>query len=165
MDDMDVYEDLKGWRNRLGYIPQSIYLSDDTIRNNVAFGIYEDQIDDAAIWKALEKAQLKDFVSGLENGLDTFVGDRGVRLSGGQRQRIGIARALYHDPEILVLDEATSALDSGTEQAVMESIESLKGIKTMIIIAHRLTTLKNSDVIYRVENGNITIQKKENIIK
>lgn len=165
MDDKDVYEDLKSWRNKLGYIPQSIYLSDDTIRNNVAFGIYQNKIDDEAIWKALEKAQLKDFVLGLENGLDTFVGDRGVRLSGGQRQRIGIARALYHDPEILVLDEATSALDSGTEQAVMESIESLKGLKTMIIIAHRLTTLKNSDLIYRVENGNITIQKKENIIK
>ena len=165
MDDKDVYEDLKSWRNKLGYIPQSIYLSDDTIRNNVAFGIYQNKIDDDAIWKALEKAQLKDFVLGLENGLDTFVGDRGVRLSGGQRQRIGIARALYHDPEILVLDEATSALDSGTEQAVMESIESLKGLKTMIIIAHRLTTLKNSDLIYRVENGNITIQKKENIIK
>ena len=158
---MDVYENLKGWRNRLGYIPQSIYLSDDTIRNNVAFGIYEDQIDDVAIWKALEKAQLKDFVSGLENGLDTFVGDRGVRLSGGQRQRIGIARALYHDPEILVLDEATSALDSGTEQAVMESIESLKGIKTMIIIAHRLTTIRNADIIYEISGGTVKERDKD----
>ena len=140
MDQHNVYENLRSWREKLGYIPQSIYLSDDTIRNNVAFGIYEAQIDDNAIWKALEKAQLKEFVQGLENGLDTYVGDRGVRLSGGQRQRIGIARALYHDPEILVLDEATSALDSSTEQAVMESIESLQGLKTMIIIAHRLTT-------------------------
>ena len=137
MDDKNIYENLRSWRQKLGYIPQSIYLSDDTIRNNVAFGIYEDQIDDDAIWKALEKAQLKDFVQGLEKGLDTYVGDRGVRLSGGQRQRIGIARALYHDPEILVLDEATSALDSSTEQAVMESIESLQGLKTMVIIAHR----------------------------
>ena len=133
MDDKNIYENLRSWRQKLGYIPQSIYLSDDTIRNNVAFGIYEDQIDDDAIWKALEKAQLKDFVQGLEKGLDTYVGDRGVRLSGGQRQRIGIARALYHDPEILVLDEATSALDSSTEQAVMESIESLQGLKTMVI--------------------------------
>lgn len=164
MDDKDVYEDLKSWRNRLGYIPQSIYLSDDTIRNNVAFGIYENEIDDEAIWNALEKAQLKDFVKGLEKGLDTFVGDRGVRLSGGQRQRIGIARALYHDPEILVLDEATSALDSGTEQAVMESIESLKGIKTMIIIAHRLTTIRNADIIYEVSGGYVKKKEKQNII-
>ena len=148
----------------LGYIPQSIYLSDDTIRNNVAFGIYEDQIDDDAIWKALEKAQLKDFVQGLEKGLDTYVGDRGVRLSGGQRQRIGIARALYHDPEILVLDEATSALDSSTEQAVMESIESLQGLKTMVIIAHRLTTIKNADLIYEVVEGKVIQRKKEDIL-
>ena len=115
-------------------------------------------------WKALEKAQLKDFVQGLEKGLDTYVGDRGVRLSGGQRQRIGIARALYHDPEILVLDEATSALDSGTEQAVMESIESLQGLKTMVIIAHRLTTIKNADLIYEVVEGKVIQRKKEDIL-
>ena len=156
MDDKNIYENLRSW--------QSIYLSDDTIRNNVAFGIYEDQIDDDAIWKALEKAQLKDFVQGLEKGLDTYVGDRGVRLSGGQRQRIGIARALYHDPEILVLDEATSALDSGTEQAVMESIESLQGLKTMVIIAHRLTTIKNADLIYEVVEGKVIQRKKEDIL-
>ncbi|MFR0887676.1 ABC transporter ATP-binding protein [Gallintestinimicrobium sp.] len=164
MDDKNIYENLRSWRQKLGYIPQSIYLSDDTIRNNVAFGIYEDQIDDDAIWKALEKAQLKDFVQGLEKGLDTYVGDRGVRLSGGQRQRIGIARALYHDPEILVLDEATSALDSGTEQAVMESIESLQGLKTMVIIAHRLTTIKNADLIYEVVEGKVIQRKKEDIL-
>lgn len=164
MDDKNIYENLRSWRQKLGYIPQSIYLSDDTIRNNVAFGIYEDQIDDDAIWKALEKAQLKDFVQGLEKGLDTYVGDRGVRLSGGQRQRIGIARALYHDPEILVLDEATSALDSGTEQAVMESIESLQGVKTMVIIAHRLTTIKNADLIYEVVEGKVIQRKKEDIL-
>ena len=158
MDQHNVYENLRSWREKLGYIPQSIYLSDDTIRNNVAFGIYEAQIDDNAIWKALEKAQLKEFVQGLENGLDTYVGDRGVRLSGGQRQRIGIARALYHDPEILVLDEATSALDSSTEQAVMESIESLQGLKTMIIIAHRLTTIKNADLVYEVSGGNVRMK-------
>ena len=164
MDDKNLYENLRSWRQKLGYIPQSIYLSDDTIRNNVAFGIYEDQIDDDAIWKALEKAQLKDFVQGLEKGLDTYVGDRGVRLSGGQRQRIGIARALYHDPEILVLDEATSALDSSTEQAVMESIESLQGLKTMVIIAHRLTTIKNADLIYEVVEGKVIQRKKEDIL-
>ena len=165
MDQHNVYENLRSWREKLGYIPQSIYLSDDTIRNNVAFGIYEDQIDDNAIWKALEKAQLKEFVQGLENGLDTYVGDRGVRLSGGQRQRIGIARALYHDPEILVLDEATSALDSSTEQAVMESIESLQGLKTMIIIAHRLTTIKNADLVYEVSGGNVTLRDKNEVIR
>ena len=164
MDDKNIYENLRSWRQKLGYIPQSIYLSDDTIRNNVAFGIYEDQIDDDAIWKALEKAQLKDFVQGLEKGLDTYVGDRGVRLSGGQRQRIGIARALYHDPEILVLDEATSALYSSTEQAVMESIESLQGLKTMVIIAHRLTTIKNADLIYEVVEGKVIQRKKEDIL-
>lgn len=165
MDQHNVYENLRSWREKLGYIPQSIYLSDDTIRNNVAFGIYEDQIDENAIWKALEKAQLKEFVQGLENGLDTYVGDRGVRLSGGQRQRIGIARALYHDPEILVLDEATSALDSSTEQAVMESIESLQGLKTMIIIAHRLTTIKNADLVYEVSGGNVTLRDKNEVIR
>lgn len=165
MDDKNVYENLRSWRQKLGYIPQSIYLSDDTIRNNVAFGIYEAQIDDNAIWKALEKAQLKEFVQGLEKGLDTYVGDRGVRLSGGQRQRIGIARALYHDPEILVLDEATSALDSSTEQAVMESIESLQGLKTMIIIAHRLTTIKNANLVYEVSGGNVILRDKNEVIR
>ena len=165
MDQHNVYENLRSWREKLGYIPQSIYLSDDTIRNNVAFGIYEAQIDDNAIWKALEKAQLKEFVQGLEKGLDTYVGDRGVRLSGGQRQRSGLARALYHDPEILVLDEATSALDSSTEQAVMESIESLQGLKTMIIIAHRLTTIKNADLVYEVSGGNVTLRDKNEVIR
>ena len=158
MDQHNVYENLR-------YIPHSIYLSNHTIPNNIAFGIYEAKIDDNAIWKALEKAQLKEFVQGLENGLDTYVGDRGVRLSGGQRQRIGIARALYHDPEILVLDEATSALDSSTEQAVMESIESLQGLKTMIIIAHRLTTIKNADLVYEVSGGNVTLRDKNEVIR
>ena len=165
VDRHNIYENLRSWREKLGYIPQTIYLSDDTIRNNIAFGIYQEQIDDNAIWKALEKAQLREFVQGLENGLDTYVGDRGVRLSGGQRQRIGIARALYHDPEILVLDEATSALDSSTEQAVMESIESLQGLKTMIIIAHRLTTIKNADLVYEVSGGNVTLRDKNEVIQ
>ena len=148
----------------LGYIPQTIYLSDDTIRNNVAFGIKEEDIDEQAVVEALKKAQLYDFIQTLEQGLETFVGDRGVRLSGGQRQRIGIARALYCNPEVLVLDEATSALDTETETAVMEAIDSLKGYKTMVIIAHRLTTIQNADKIYEVTDGNVVLRSKEDIL-
>ena len=162
-DEINVFKNLGIWHHKIGYIPQVIYLSDDTIRNNVAFGVYEDKIDDEAIKAALEKAQLWEFVDSLPMGLDTLVGDRGVRLSGGQRQRIGIARALYHDPEILVLDEATSALDSETEAAVMEAIEQLQGTKTMLIIAHRLTTIRKADIIYEVENQKIVQKSKEEI--
>lgn len=161
VDDIDVFKNLTMWHHQIGYIPQVIYLSDDTIRNNIAFGIHEDQIDEEAVRTALKKAQLAEFVDTLPDGLDTIVGDRGVRLSGGQRQRIGIARALYHDPEILVLDEATSALDNETETAVMEAIESLQGSKTMIIIAHRLTTIQNADIIYEVGAGKVTERSKE----
>ena len=161
VDDIDVFKNLTMWHHQIGYIPQVIYLSDDTIRNNIAFGIHEDQIDEEAVRTALKKAQLAEFVDTLPDGLDTIVGDRGVRLSGGQRQRIGIARALYHDPEILVLDEATSALDNETETAVMEAIESLQGSKTMIIIAHRLTTIQNGDIIYEVGDGKVTERSKE----
>ena len=125
---------------------------DDTIRNNIAFGQAEG-IDDAAVWDALRQAQLDDFVKSLDDGLDTMIGEAGVRLSGGQRQRIGIARALYRKPEVLVLDEATSALDTETEEAVMEAIDSLQGRMTMLIIAHRLSTIKNCDIVYQVENG------------
>ncbi|MCM1174337.1 MAG: ABC transporter ATP-binding protein/permease [Blautia sp.] len=163
-DDMNVYQNLATWQKEIGYIPQSIYLSDDTIRNNVAFGVDEQEIDEAAVMKALQQAQLYEFVDALPAGLDTFVGDRGVRLSGGQRQRIGIARALYHDPEILVLDEATSALDNDTESAVMEAIERLHGEKTMIIIAHRLTTIRNADFIYEVGDGKVEQRNKEEIL-
>ena len=161
VDDIDVFKNLTMWHHQIGYIPQVIYLSDDTIRNNIAFGIHEDQIDEEAVRTALKKAQLAEFVDTLPDGLDTIVGDRGVRLSGGQRQRIGIARALYHDPEILVLDEATSALDNETETAVMEAIESLQGSKTMIIIAHRLTTIQNADIIYEVGDGKVTERSKD----
>ena len=161
VDDIDVFKNLTMWHHQIGYIPQVIYLSDDTIRNNIAFGIHEDQINEEAVKTALKKAQLAEFVDTLPDGLDTIVGDRGVRLSGGQRQRIGIARALYHDPEILVLDEATSALDNETETAVMEAIESLQGSKTMIIIAHRLTTIQNADIIYEVGDGKVTERSKE----
>ena len=152
---MNVHEHPIKWSDKLAYIPQAIYLADDTIRANVAFGIDEDQIEEDKVWNALEEAQLAHFVKELPEGLDTMTGERGVRLSGGQRQRIGIARALYNNPEILVLDEATSALDSETESAVMEAIDRLQGRKTLIIIAHRLTTIKNCEYVFRVENGMI----------
>ncbi len=162
-DAVNVHEKPKTFHSQVGYIPQVIYLSDDTIRNNIAFGVREEEIDENAVRTAMEKAQLTEFVKSLPHGLDTIVGDRGVRLSGGQRQRIGIARALYHDPEILVLDEATSALDNETEAAVMEAIENLQGMKTMIIIAHRLTTIRNVDIIYEVEGGKVTERRKEEV--
>ena len=163
VDDMDIQKNMTLWHHNIGYIPQMIYLSDDTIRNNVAFGIRVEEIQDEMVINALKKAQLYDFIETLPQGLDTIVGDRGVRLSGGQRQRIGIARALYHDPEILVLDEATSALDNETETAVMESIEHLQGSKTMIIIAHRLTTIRNADIIYEVADGKVTERSKDSV--
>lgn len=162
-DHINVHEKPKTFHAQIGYIPQVIYLSDDTIRNNIAFGIQESEIDEKAVHQAMEKAQLTEFVGSLPHGLDTIVGDRGVRLSGGQRQRIGIARALYHDPEILVLDEATSALDNDTEAAVMEAVENLQGMKTMIIIAHRLTTIRNVDLIYEVEGGKVTLKSKAEV--
>lgn len=163
-DGMDIFKNMDAWHRDIGYIPQTIYLSDDTIRNNVAFGVYEEKIDNEAVVEALKKAQLYEFVEGLSDGLETVVGDRGVRLSGGQRQRIGIARALYHNPEILVLDEATSALDNDTEAAVMEAIDSLRGEKTMIIIAHRLTTIQNADVIYEITGGKAQLRTKEEVL-
>lgn len=155
VDGIDVFDNLPLWTTKVGYIPQSIYLMDDTIRRNVAFGVEDEQIEDTKIWAALEKAQLKEFVEGQPKGLDTVVGERGVRLSGGQRQRIGIARALYNDPPILVLDEATSALDSKTEDGVMKAIDSLRGQKTLIIIAHRHSTIQNCDIIYEIADGNL----------
>lgn len=163
VDGWNIFEHMHEWHKMLGYIPQSIYLSDDSILNNVAFGIDEDKIDIEAVREALRKAQLLEYVESLPDGLNTFVGDRGVRLSGGQRQRIGIARALYHNPDILVLDEATSALDNETEQAVMESIENLQGLKTMIIIAHRLTTIKKADLILSVEKGSMIVKEKNEL--
>lgn len=162
-DELNVHERPRTFHAQIGYIPQVIYLSDDTIRNNIAFGVKQEEIDEQAVLQAMEKAQLSDFINSLPHGLDTIVGDRGVRLSGGQRQRIGIARALYHDPEILVLDEATSALDNDTETAVMEAVENLQGIKTMIIIAHRLTTIRNVDRIYEVEDGKVIEKSKKDV--
>lgn len=152
---MDIHEDYGEWQKHIGYIPQNIYLVDDTIRNNVALGVDAEKIDEDAVWRALENAQLADFVRTLEDGLDTVIGERGIRISGGQRQRIGIARAIYNDPEILFFDEATSSLDNETEKAVMTSINALGRQKTMIIVAHRLTTLTGCDRIYKVEGGDV----------
>ncbi len=153
MDGVDIKTIPGTWSRTIGYVPQSVYLTDDTIRNNVAFGIDREQIDDALVWEALEQAQLKTFVESLPQGIDTIVGERGIKFSGGQRQRVAIARALYYDPAILVLDEATSALDNETESAVMEAIESLQGHKTLIIVAHRLTTIKSCDAVYEIADG------------
>ncbi len=158
-DNTDIRCNYDAWLKHLAYIPQMIYMLDGTIRENVAFGFHEDQIQDDQVWRALEEAQMGDFVRSLPEGIDTSIGERGVRLSGGQRQRIGIARALYTDPELLIFDEATSALDNETEAAIMESINSLHGKKTMIIIAHRLTTIEGCDMVYRVENGKIQKEK------
>ena len=154
-DGSNIFSNYESWLAQIGYIPQSIYLVDESIRENIAFGIDASEIDDDRIWEVMEEAQLADFVRGLPEGLDTKVGDRGVRLSGGQRQRIGIARSLYHNPEILVFDEATSALDNETEAAVMEAINSFHGRKTMVIIAHRLNTIEKCDVIYEVKDEKI----------
>lgn len=154
-DGVDIETAYHAWLSHIGYIPQMIFMLDDSIRGNVAFGIETEEIDDQAVWKALEEAQLAEFVHSLPEGLDTQIGERGIRLSGGQRQRIGIARALYSDPELLIFDEATSALDNETESAIMESINALHGKKTMVIIAHRLTTIEGCDMVYRVENGKI----------
>ncbi len=129
---------------------------DESLRRNIAFGVPEDEIDDEKVWRVIREAQLENVVKEMDDGLDTVIGEMGVRLSGGQRQRIGIARALYREPEILVLDEATSALDTETERAVMEAIDSLHGRMTLIIIAHRLSTIKNCDVVYEVKEGKVT---------
>lgn len=163
LEGVDIRTMPEKWCNYVGYIPQSVYLTDDTIRNNVAFGI--DEPDDDLIWKALEQAQLKEFIAGLPDRLDTIVGDRGVRFSGGQRQRVAIARALYNNPAILILDEATSALDTETEDAVMEAIDTLQGNKTLIIVAHRLTTIRNCDVIYEIVDGKAVVREKEDVLK
>ncbi len=159
VDGIDIEENMTSWLSHLAYIPQNIFLTDDSIRANVGFGKHRKEIDDEKVMAALREAQLEEFVNSLPEGIETKVGEQGVRLSGGQRQRIGIARALYSNPDILVFDEATSALDNETEAAIMESINSLKGQKTLIVIAHRLTTIENCDVVFRVENGIITKER------
>ena len=159
-DGVDVRNNYRGWLKNIGYIPQMLFMLDADIRSNVAFGVPKDEIDEDRLWEALREAQMDEFVKSLPEGLDTGIGERGIRLSGGQRQRISIARALYHDPEVLVLDEATSALDNDTEAAIMDSINRLHGKKTLIIIAHRLQTIEKCDLVYRVENGKVMLERK-----
>ena len=158
-DGIDVKSQYRSFLKNIGYIPQMIFMLDDTIRRNIAFGIPDEEIDEQRVWEVLEEAQLEEFVRSLPEGLGTGIGERGIRLSGGQRQRIGIARALYHDPEILILDEATSALDNDTEKAIMDSINRFQGRKTLIIIAHRLQTIEKCDLVYRVENGQAKLER------
>lgn len=158
-DGKDVNDNYRAWLKNVGYIPQMIFMLDDTIRKNVAFGVPEEEIDEERLWEVLKEAQLDEFIKTLPDGLDTGIGERGIRLSGGQRQRIGIARALYNNPEVLILDEATSALDNDTEAAIMDSINHLRGKKTLVIIAHRLQTIEKCDIVYRVENGKAVIER------
>ena len=158
VDDQDIHADLRSWQRNIGYIPQFIYLADDSLKRNVAFGLKDEEIDDDLFWQAAEAARLTELIMELGEKENTHIGERGVRLSGGQRQRIGIARALYHNPRLLIMDEGTSALDNITEKFVIDAIERLKGERTIIMIAHRLSTVKNCDVIYLMEEGRITDQ-------
>lgn len=155
IDNVQIDENnLRNWQASLGYVPQQIYLTDDTIARNIAFGVPDEEIDMERIKKAAWMANIHDFIDEeLSKGYDTVIGERGIRLSGGQRQRIGIARALYHDPDVLIFDEATSSLDNKTEKEVLEAINNVAKFKTMIVIAHRLTTVKNSDMVYKIEKG------------
>jgi len=155
VDGADIQTNLRGWQDQIGYVPQTVFLTDDTLRRNVAFGLPDDQIDDVAVQRAVSAAQLDEFTGDLPEGLDTMVGERGVKLSGGQRQRVGIARALYHDPGVLVLDEATSSLDTVTEKGVMAAVNALHGVKTILIIAHRLSTIEHCDRLFRLERGRV----------
>lgn len=164
MDGIDIFTIPSKWNQIIGYVPQSVYLLDATIKENIAFGIKEEEISEEKIWQALNKAQLDNYIKSLPEGIETFVGERGVRLSGGQRQRIAIARALYNDPDILILDEATSALDNETEKAVMESIDALHGHKTMVIVAHRLSTIAGCDEIYEIKAGKAVKRDKSEVL-
>ena len=160
-DGKNIMDNYSSWLSHVGYIPQSIYMLDASIKENIAFGVPADELDEDRVWQVLEQAQMKEFVSSLPDGINSQIGERGVRISGGQRQRLGIARALYHDPELMIFDEATSALDNDTETAIMEAIDALHGSKTLVIIAHRLRTIENCDLIYEVRDGKIENWRKE----
>ena len=164
VDNTDIRTNMAAWHKKIGYIPQTIYLMDDTIKANIAFGVDVSKVDEERIHTVLKEAQLDEFIAQLPDGINTEIGDRGVKLSGGQRQRIGIARALYRNPEVLVLDEATSALDNDTEKEVMEAIDSLHGTRTLIVIAHRLSTIKSCDEIYEVGNGKFQLKSKQEVL-
>jgi ATP-binding cassette, subfamily B, bacterial PglK len=155
IDNLDLKSNIRSWQNHIGYVPQDIFLIDDTLRNNIAFGIDSNDIHSLNLEKAIELSQLSEYINSLPKGLDTYVGERGVKISGGQRQRIGIARALYNNPEIIVLDEATSSLDGSTEAVLMSAVNALQGIKTIIIVAHRLSTIKDCEYIYKLDNGKV----------
>jgi ABC-type multidrug transport system fused ATPase/permease subunit len=157
VDGVDIHTNIRAWQKKIGYVPQTIYLTDDTLRRNIAFGIPDNEINENSVINAIKSAQMESFIEGLPEGLNSLVGERGVRLSGGQRQRIGIARALYNNPEILVLDEATSSLDTLTEDKIMSSVNDLKGKITLIIIAHRISTLSQCDRIYKFNKGSICL--------
>ncbi len=160
VDGFDIQQNLPGWYKDIGYVPQMMFMLDDSIRRNVAYGVPDDEIDDERVWAVLKEAQIDDYVRSQPHGLDSSIGERGIRISGGQRQRIGIARALYNDPQIMIFDEATSALDNDTESAIMDAIEKLHGKKTLIIVAHRLTTIHNCDAVYKVDEQGFTLQPK-----
>lgn len=165
INDIDIRLIPGVWSRLVGYVPQSVNLLDESVRSNIIFGLENEEYSDTLVWEALKKAQLDEFIESLPERLDTLIGERGVRFSGGQCQRLAIARALYYDPEIIVFDEATAALDGETERAVMDSINSLKGVKTMIIIAHRLETIKKCDKIYEVEGGKLVKKMYEEVFK
>ena len=162
LNNQNIKENYLDWKKQIGYIPQDIYLLDDTIRKNIAFGIPEKEINDKLLTDSINLSQLNELISSLPEGLETVVGNRGIKLSGGQKQRIGIARALYRKSKILVLDEATSSLDMVTEKKLIEDIENLVGDYTLIIVTHRLSTIKNCDNVIMLSNGKLLDQGKFN---
>src|SRR5262249_4532973 len=155
VDGRDIRDDSRGWQGQIGYVPQSIYVMDDTLRRNVAFALPDEEIDDVAVRKALGAAGLHGVLGRLPHGLDTVLGERGVRVSGGELQRIGIARALYHDPAVVVFDEATSSLDIPTERDVMASVHGRRGSKTIVVVSHRSTAIEHCDRIYELVGGRL----------